>query len=290
MTAAPTSPVTCERDPACSATAVREPLVLTGKPWKKPGGDVGRADADHLLVAVHPLAPAGGERRRRGHRVGQGDHGDGDRAEEQLGQVSTTGTVGTVNGGKPCGSTPIVLTPSSCRSSRLTASAARTTTTSTAGTFGSSRCSSRMPTSEADADRGGRAVDTARRPAPDDERPGLVDQPVGVDGEAEQLGQLADDDRQRQPVHVADLGRLGQQVGDEPEVGEPGDGHDDARPAAPGSTPGRRPWPGRRRPAPAGRSSRRSSGPARSPGRGRGCATGRRRRSRSGRGSRCRAR
>ena len=28
--------MTCERDPACSATAVRDPLVLTGKPWKKP--------------------------------------------------------------------------------------------------------------------------------------------------------------------------------------------------------------------------------------------------------------
>ena len=36
MTAAPTRPVTCERDPAVSATAVREPLVLTGNPWKKP--------------------------------------------------------------------------------------------------------------------------------------------------------------------------------------------------------------------------------------------------------------
>ncbi len=36
MTAAPTRPVTCERDPACSATAVREPLVLTGKPWNSP--------------------------------------------------------------------------------------------------------------------------------------------------------------------------------------------------------------------------------------------------------------
>ena len=36
MTAAPTTPVTCERDPACSATAVRDPLVLTGKPWKSP--------------------------------------------------------------------------------------------------------------------------------------------------------------------------------------------------------------------------------------------------------------
>ena len=36
IAAAPTSPVTCVLAPACSATAVREPLVLTGKPWKSP--------------------------------------------------------------------------------------------------------------------------------------------------------------------------------------------------------------------------------------------------------------
>ena len=28
--------MSCVFAPACSATAVREPLVLTGKPWKKP--------------------------------------------------------------------------------------------------------------------------------------------------------------------------------------------------------------------------------------------------------------
>ena len=33
---APTRPVSCVRDPAFSATAVREPLVLTGKPWNRP--------------------------------------------------------------------------------------------------------------------------------------------------------------------------------------------------------------------------------------------------------------
>ena len=33
---APTRPVTCVFAPACSATAVRDPLVLTGKPWKRP--------------------------------------------------------------------------------------------------------------------------------------------------------------------------------------------------------------------------------------------------------------
>jgi hypothetical protein len=36
IAAAPTSPVTCVFAPACSATAVREPLVLTGNPWKNP--------------------------------------------------------------------------------------------------------------------------------------------------------------------------------------------------------------------------------------------------------------
>ena len=36
IAAAPTSPVTCVLAPACSATAVREPLVLTGKPWNRP--------------------------------------------------------------------------------------------------------------------------------------------------------------------------------------------------------------------------------------------------------------
>ena len=54
-----------------------------------------------------------------------------------------------MKGGKPCGSTPIVSTPWSCRSNALTATAASTTTTSTLGSFGSSRFSSRMPTSEA---------------------------------------------------------------------------------------------------------------------------------------------
>ena len=36
ITAAPTTPVTWEREPACSDTAVRDPLVLTGKPWNSP--------------------------------------------------------------------------------------------------------------------------------------------------------------------------------------------------------------------------------------------------------------
>ena len=55
IASAPTRPVSCVLAPVCSATAVREPLVLTGNPWKKPGRDVRGADPDHLLVAVDLL-------------------------------------------------------------------------------------------------------------------------------------------------------------------------------------------------------------------------------------------
>ena len=107
----------------------------------------------------------------------------------------------------------------------MTASAARTTTTSTAGILGSSRWSSRMPTSEATPTAAAVPLNSRSAQA-GEERLRLRDQAVGVDREAEQLGQLADDDRQRESVHVADLGRLREQVGHEPEVGDPRDGHD----------------------------------------------------------------
>ena len=49
----------------------------------------------------------------------------------------------------------------------------------------------------------------------------LVEEAVGVGGEAEQLRQLADDDRDREAVHVADLHLARQQVGDEAELADP---------------------------------------------------------------------
>ena len=62
--------------------------------------------------------------------------------------TSDHGTVGTVKGGKPWGSTPMVFTPSPWRSRTLTARAVTTTTTSTAGSRGSSRWSRTIPISE----------------------------------------------------------------------------------------------------------------------------------------------
>ncbi len=90
-TDAPTSPVSWLLAPDCSATAVREPLVDTAKPWKNPGGQVGGPDADHLLVRVDLVATASREARRRRDRVGQRDQRDADRRRQQRTDIAEVG-------------------------------------------------------------------------------------------------------------------------------------------------------------------------------------------------------
>jgi hypothetical protein len=58
-----------------------------------------------------------------------------------------------------------------------------------------------------------------------DEPAELFDEAVSVDGEAEELGELADQDGQRQSVHVTEHRRLRQQVGDEAELANSGQHH-----------------------------------------------------------------
>ena len=216
MTAAPTTPVTCEREPACSATAVRDPLVLTGKPWKSPAAMLAapmpiiswspwtrsprRAANDDAVDIVSASATtamataprnSGGivgprHRRDRERREPLRQHADRRRrrASSQVEHVDQPAT-------------------------------ASTTATRTAGTFGRNRLQHQdaRPATRCRATAAVR-VDIAVGDAGHEARASR-DQPVGVDREAEELGQLADDDRQRQAVHVADLGRLGEQVGDE---------------------------------------------------------------------------
>ncbi len=54
-----------------------------------------------------------------------------------------------------------------------------------------------------------------------EEHADLLEERVGVRREAEQLWQLADDDRDGEAVHVSDLHLLREEVGDEPELPEP---------------------------------------------------------------------
>ena len=199
---------------------------------------------------------------------------------------SPSSTRGIVNGGRPLGSTPTRLTPRRCEvqghrqhhrgddrhqhGRHLRQEAAEDHHHGDA--------------EQPDADRRGHGL--ARRHALH-ERLRLGDEPVRVGREAEQLRQLADEDREGEAVHVADLRRLGQQVRDEPEAGARADEHERAH----HQREHRRVRDGGVRVAVGGARaagpSRRSSSRARSPGRGRGSATARRPRRRPGTGRTC---
>jgi hypothetical protein len=56
MARAPTTPVSWVRDPAASATGVREELAADREALEEAGGEIGRAEADHLLVGIHRRA------------------------------------------------------------------------------------------------------------------------------------------------------------------------------------------------------------------------------------------
>ena len=84
---APTRPVTCVLAPACSATAVRDPLVLTGKPWNSPAP---RLAAPIPIISWLPSTSspdAVGERGRGRDRVGQRDQRDPERTADQRREV-----------------------------------------------------------------------------------------------------------------------------------------------------------------------------------------------------------
>ena len=225
MAAAPTRPVSWVLAPFWAATAVRDPLVLTGNPWKKPAA-IFAAPTPIISRSPSTSAPVRAANADAVEIVSVNDTTTMPSAPAASSQTSSSGTVGTVNGGNPWGIGPTTVTPWSFRSNRFTAAIASTTATRTPGMRGSTRWKPRIRTRLATPTaRAAPAVSPSAMPRSEPGR--LVDQAVGVDREAEELGQLAHDDGESQAVHVADLGRLGQELGDEPELedsGEHGDG------------------------------------------------------------------
>ena len=206
--------------PDCSATAVREPLVETAKPWKQPGGDVGGADADHLLVGLDLVAAAGREARRGGDGVGERDQRDADGRDEQRADVADSCVHG--NDGRRarrCGSEPTVGTPSSARSKHRRDDGRADHRDEHRRDLRGDPRQDEEHGEHADADDE-RRPRRSRRGASKNART-LVDEAVGVGREPEQLRELAHDDRDREAVHVADLDLAREQVGDEPELAEP---------------------------------------------------------------------
>ena len=107
---APTRPVTCDFAPACSATAVRDPLVLTGKPWKSPAAMLATPmpSISRFPSISRPLRPANAEAVAM---VSASETSAMPNAPPTRSGMSDACTSGTVSGGKPCGSAPTRSTP-----------------------------------------------------------------------------------------------------------------------------------------------------------------------------------
>ena len=218
ISAAPVTPVSWLRAPARSATAVREALVLTGKPWKKPAATLA---APMPIISWLPCTSWPRALRRRPRRSRSCRPGTPPRCARpppRAGRGRTSATVGTVSGGKPL---------------RQHADQAHAVLGQVEDGAGRDREQHHdqdggdlgQPALQDQDRRRCRRARSPPRPGPTspsamplEEAADLGDQAVGVDREPEQLGQLADQDGQGQPVHVADHRRLGQQVGDEAQL------------------------------------------------------------------------
>ena len=183
------------------------------KPLEQPSGQVGGAQADHLLVRIDLGAGLGRIRARQDAGVGERHHGDGAAADHHLAEVGETDP----------------------RQRERRQALRQRTEHLHPGAL--------VEAEHADRDRGAHDRDQEARDslealeqqdrrqragADRERRPvGLAAQhrlgdlhevaqrPGAVDRKAEQLGQLADQHRERDAVHVAVADRLGQQLGDE---------------------------------------------------------------------------
>ena len=124
---------------------------------------------------------------------------------------------GSANDGRPCGSGPSTFTPAlSSRPNAPTATVAPTTAIRMPG-IRSKRLSSRIAASVPAPTANAVQFSLAAQHRFSDLRE-VAQRPDAVDRKAEQLGQLADQHRERDAVHVTVADRLGQQLGDEPQA------------------------------------------------------------------------
>ena len=146
MAPAPTSPATWVFAPACSATAVREPLVLTGNPWNRPAARfaVPIPISSWLPSISWPVRAANED---AVEIVSVSDTSAMPSAPSASAPRSPSETVGIVNGGNPCGNAPTSDTPRDSRSKIAASAIEMTTTSSTPGSLGSTRSKTTISTS-----------------------------------------------------------------------------------------------------------------------------------------------
>ena len=213
---APTRFVTWVLAPDCSATAVRDPLVEIANPWKKPAA---------TLAAPMPIiswfgcssSPRRAAKADAVAMVSVSDTSTMPTAARTNGPTSPTDGARERRARDALRQDPTVAIPWSARPSAADRIVAPATATSTAGIRRVIRGSRSSTSERADTDR---ERGTLRAIEVLDELADLVTEAVGVGREPEELRELADDDRDGEPVHVADLHFTREQVGDETELGD----------------------------------------------------------------------
>ena len=136
-------------------------------------------------------------------------------AATSSGQTSCRFVHGTEGAGMPCGSVPTVATPCCASPNAGRHRGGADDTAQHRGNLAGEPGEHEQHREHAGTDEEGRDDGLIDVPH---ERPEFVEEGVRVGGEAEQLRQLADDDRDRETVHVADLNLARQQVGHEAEL------------------------------------------------------------------------
>ena len=191
---------------------------------EQPRGDVGDAEDRELLVLVDLLAQPARVAARQDARVGERDERDPDRGRNQpLEVVERARRAGRTRAAPPARRRPRRLRRRA-RTAATTA-VAPTTAMNTPGIFGATRRKPKITSSDADADRECRPV---RLVEPREEPAEAREEVLGVDREAEQVGQLRHDHRHRDAHQVAEPDRQRQQLGYEAEPRQPAGEHDRA--------------------------------------------------------------
>ncbi len=129
------------------------------------------------------------------------------------------GTDGTDSAGNPAGTAPIRPTPAACRAKSLTTTPATSIATSAAGSRGTRRPDGQQH-AEGRKAHGQRRQVGARQAA--EELKHAREEALGLERDAEQGTELAEDDAERQPVHEADQDRPRQEIGDGAEAQQAG--------------------------------------------------------------------
>src|SRR5512139_453550 len=183
------------------------------KALEEPGGEVGGAEPDHLLVGVDVAAGLRRVDAREHAGVGEGNEGDGKTAGEDGTDVGW-GDPRNGKGGQALRQGAEHLHAGA----RVEAQRADDERRADHGDQDAGQALAALERQDrheggcADCERGrvGAAFEHRRG-----NRPQVPQRAAALDREAEQLGQLADQHRQRDAVHVAVADRLGQEFGDE---------------------------------------------------------------------------